>query len=202
VASATAHYQLNNGRKWPFVVANLRANAPTGRGPFDIMRSPSTGAELELATGSGYWTVEPSLTFILPSDPAVIFANLGYQHNAAVSPDVMVGSATVREFNPGDAIKMSVGVGLSLNERLALNFGYEQNYFLETRTLIEQVDPNTLEIVTQLDEQPSAIVGSFLFGGSYTVNKRLSLNLNTAFGATDQAPDMRVSLKARIKLFD
>jgi len=198
----SAHYQLNNGRKWPFVIANLRANAPTGRGPFDIARNPSTGTELELATGSGYWSVEPSLTFILPSDPAVIFANIGYQHNIGVQPDASVGPATIREFNPGDAIKVSLGVGLSLNERLALNFGYEQNYFLETTTLIEQFDPNIMEIVTQFDEQPAAIVGSFLFGGSYKVNSRLSLNLNSAFGATDQAPDMRISLKARVKLFD
>ncbi|MEM9495970.1 MAG: LysM peptidoglycan-binding domain-containing protein [Pseudomonadota bacterium] len=196
------HYQLNRGRKWPFAIANVRVNAPTGRGPFDIERTVE-GAETELATGSGYWSIEPSLTFILPVDPAVIFGNIGYQYNKPTSPNAVVGQgATILEFDAGDAVKTSLGVGLSVNDRMNLSFGYDQSYFMRTTSQIQVIDPNTMEVNLANQTQPSTVIGSFLFGGSYAINRRTSINVNTAFGATDGAPDMRVSLRARVRLFD
>lgn len=196
------HYQINDGRKFPYVVANLRAKAPTGRGPFDLDRNPATGVETELATGSGYWTVEPSFTFILPSDPAVIFANIGYQYNQPITPDEQVAPGNiVREFDAGDAIRASIGVGLSLNERLSVNFGYDQTNFFNTTSLIEALN-SAGDTVFQVRRQPSSTVGAFLFGGSYALNDSIRLNVNTAIGATDEAPDMRISLRAQVRLFD
>ena len=52
----------------------------------------------------------------------------------------------------------------------------------------------------RMTESPATTVGSFMFGGSYAVTDRFRLNLNAAFGATDEAPDMRVSLRAQYKL--
>lgn len=194
------HYQLNRGVNFPYAIVNVRAKAPTGVGPFEVPRDPNNGVELELPTGSGYWSIEPSLTLILPSDPAVIFGNIGYQANLRSLPDAIVGSTIIREFDAGDAIRASLGIGVSLNERTSVNFGYDSSYFFRTHTLIESM--NMGEIVLTDVRQPSATVGSFLFGGSYAVNDRVRLNLNAAFGATDEAPDMRVSLKAVFKLFD
>lgn len=196
-----AHYQLTDGSGFPYTIANLRAKAPTGEGPFDVDRT-SQGVELDAATGSGFWTLEPSVTFILPTDPAVFYANIGYQHNFAISPDEQVGSAIVREFNPGEAIRTSLGVGLSVNERLSLNFGYDQSHFFPTTLLLETVNANTGEIIFTRARQPRVTVGSFGVGGSYYVNDRLRLNLNTSFGATDEAPDLRLLLRAQVKLFD
>ncbi|WP_425409206.1 LysM peptidoglycan-binding domain-containing protein [Hyphococcus sp.] len=246
------HYQLNNGTKLPYTIANVRVKTPTGEGPFDVDRDLNTGIETELATGSGFWTVEPSLTFILASDPASLYANIGYQMNMSTSPNQvivdttgspMIGTTLVRqtleEFNPGDALRTSIGVGLSLNERLSLNFGYDQSYFFKSsnefeiltrRPLFETmidgmgdevlvinpatdqpipiVDENNQQVYAEPDitmltrETNSATVGSFLFGGSYAVNDRLRINLNGAIGATDQAPDARVSVRASYRLFD
>jgi len=222
------HYQVNNGKKFPYTIVNMRAKAPTGDGPFDVDREAS-GIETELATGSGYWTVEPSLTFILPSDPAVIFANVGYQLNMSTSPDAVITrngdgepTQTVLDFDPGDAIRTSFGVGLSLNDRLSVNFGYDQSHILRTtssREIIVQdpildsegefvFDDNGFQIFGPpraefIDSaQPAATVGAFLFGGSYAVSDRVRINFNTAVGATDEAPDIRVSLRAQIRLFD
>ena len=236
------HYQLNEGKKWPYLIANLRAKAPTGKGPFDIERALN-GQETELATGSGYWSIEPSLSFILPSAPASIFGNIGYQANLSVSPDQLLASSTAESFtgpfdpvamqtiptgitavqtdsrilelNPGDAITASLGVGLSLNERLSMNFGYDHRYFLSTKTTRQDtVTTRTLtldrDIITEDVEtleprrlsQNASTVGSFLFGASYLVNDRMRLNLNTGIGATDEAADFRVSLRAQIKLSD
>ncbi|MGE0408627.1 MAG: LysM peptidoglycan-binding domain-containing protein [Amphiplicatus sp.] len=199
-AEMGVHYQLNRGIKFPYLIANLRAKAPTGKGPYEISRTTNRGAELELPTGSGYWTIEPSLTFILPTSPAVIFGNVGYQVNMAASPDARVGGATIREFDAGDAIRTSLGVGLSLNERLSINLGYDQSVFLKTHTLTETPGAGG-PVLTDI-AQPSATVGSFLFGGSYALSNRTRINLNAAFGATDEAPDMRISLRAQWRLFD
>ena len=193
------HYQLNRGRRFPYAIANIRAKAPTGRGPFDVNRD-SRGLETELATGSGFWTIEPSMTFILSSDPAVLFANVGYQANLSTSPNTLVGVSSIREFKPGDAIRTSLGLGLSLNERLSLNLAYDQSYFFETQTLSEA--PAGDATVRTISTQPATTVGSFLFGGSYAVTDRLRINFNTALGATDEAPDARVTLRAQYKLFD
>ncbi|MEL7488181.1 MAG: LysM peptidoglycan-binding domain-containing protein, partial [Pseudomonadota bacterium] len=205
-----ARYQLNNGGKWPYVIANLRAKAPTGNGPFDVDRAPN-GLETELATGSGFWTIEPSLSFLLPTDPAVIFGNIGYQANLSTSPDLLLSSSPteeqrITEFKPGDAISASLGVGLSLNDRLSVNFGYDHRYFFRTQSVreITTVDPllGITDVTTATLRQEPTTVGNFLFGGSYVVNDKLRLNLNTGFGATDEAPDFRVSLRAQIRLKD
>jgi hypothetical protein len=185
----------------------MRAKAPTGLGPFEVERE-ANGIETELATGSGYWTIEPSMTFILPSDPAVIFANIGYQLNMSTSPDAVLrtlsdGTPTqiIREFDPGDAIRTSIGVGLSLNERVSVNFGYDQSHILATNTL-RDIRDNLGVLVPTATRQPASTVGAFLFGGSYAVSDRLRINFNTAIGATDEAPDVRVSLRAQFRLFD
>ena len=193
------HYQLNRGRRFPYAIANLRAKAPTGRGPFDVRRDQS-GLESELATGSGFWTIEPSMTFILSSDPAVLFGNVGYQANLSASPNEMIGTAVVREFRPGDAIRTSLGLGLSLNERLSVNFAYDQSYFFESETIADLIQDGAS--VTTVSTQPATTVGSFLFGGSYAVTDRLRINFNSALGATDEAPDARVTLRAQYRLFD
>jgi LysM repeat protein len=198
-AEVGLHYQLTNGKGFPFTVLNMRAKAPTGTGPFDVERSAASGVELELPSGSGFWTLEPSVTFILPADPAVIFANLGYQANLSTSPDAALGNVFVREVSPGDAVRASVGIGLAVNDRFSMSFGYDQSSFFATKTRLELADDPGVFVTSS--QQP-AMVGSFLFGGSYTVNDRIRLNLNTAFGATDEAPDMRISLRAQIRLFD
>lgn len=195
------HYQLTDGIDYPYAIANLRAKAPTGEGPFDVDRN-SAGIELDAATGSGFWTIEPSVTIILPSDPAVFYANLGYQKNFGVSPDEQVGAAIIREYDPGDAIRASLGVGLAINERLSLNFGYDQSQYFRTRLLIETIDTLSGAVVLTSARQPRVTVGSFGIGGSYFVNDNLRLTLNSSFGATDEAPDMRLVLRAQVRLAD
>lgn len=247
-ASFGLHYQLNNGRNFPYTIVNLRAKAPTGEGPFDIDRDIN-GFDTELATGSGFWTIEPSLSFILPTSPAVVFANVGYQKNLSVSPNAMIApDTTLTRFEPGDAIRTSLGVGLSVNERMSLSFGYDQSNFFKSRSMIrddavftpldadndgrQDIRRNAMgepldvggNVITlnpdgsipgnispdflfegpftefRMTESPATTVGSFMFGGSYAVTDRFRLNLNAAFGATDEAPDMRVSLRAQYKL--
>src|SRR3546814_3695635 len=70
--------QINSGLDdWPIFIGNLRYKSPSGEGPFDVDRD-ANGLESELATGSGFHGIEPSVTILYPNDPAVFFANFGY----------------------------------------------------------------------------------------------------------------------------
>jgi LysM repeat protein len=197
---AGVHYQLTDGQGFPYTILNLRAKAPTGVGPFEVDTDPASGLDINLATGSGFWTLEPSVTFILPTDPAVIFANVGYQANLTDYPDRRQGDVIVREFRPGDAVRVGLGLGLAVNDRFSISMGYDHSSFLSTRLLVEDLSGPT-PAFSWRKLRPTT-VGSLLVGGSYAVNDRLRINLNTAFGATDSAPDIRVNLKAQIRLFD
>lgn len=187
------HYQLNRGRDgWPYFVANLRAQSDTGEGPYDV------DPDDEAPTGSGFWGVEPSLTVIYPSDPAVLFANVGYVHNFAsdVNQTFSSGSGAVRveRVDPGDSIRASFGVGFALNEQLSLSFGYEHNWIAGTEQ--EQRDLSSGEKSTM--ESDDFQVGSLLFGVSLGLADNIGLNVNVAVGVTDEAPDARVTVRMPI----
>lgn len=187
------HYQINRGANdWPFFVANLRVQSDTGEGPYDV--DPAD----EAPTGSGFWGIEPSLTVIYPSDPAVLFANIGYVHNFASDVDQTFSSGTggirVERVDPGDSIRASFGVGFALNERLSLSFGYEHNWIAGTEQ--EQRDLSTGEKSTM--ESDDFQVGSLLFGASLGLADNVGLNVNVAVGVTDEAPDARITVRVPI----
>lgn len=184
-----AHYQINDGQNdWPFFIANLRYKSTTGTGPFDIGRDGS-GIPTELATGSGFHGIEPSLTIIYPTDPAVLFANIGYLVNLPSDVNTTVGGATIGEVDPGDSIGISFGVGFALNEKLSLNLGYQHDFVLETSTETNGTTVNS----------DTLSVGSFLFGGSYRLSDRVGLNLTVQVGATADAPDSRIILRVPVR---
>src|SRR5262249_50675202 len=63
-------YQLTDGTNGrPYLIAGLQAIAPTGSNPFLVPRD-ALGNQLKAATGAGFWGVSPSVTAILPTDPA------------------------------------------------------------------------------------------------------------------------------------
>ncbi len=184
-----AHYQINEGRDdWPFFIANLRYKSTTGTGPFDIARDGS-GIPLELATGSGFQAIEPSLTVIYPTDPAVLFANIGYLINLPEDVNTTIGGATIGRVDPGDSIGVSFGVGFAMNEKLSLNLGYQHDFVFETTTETNGVDV----------QSETLSVGSFLFGGSYRLSDMVSLNLTVQIGATVDAPDSRIIFRVPVR---
>lgn len=185
-----AHYQINDGSDgWPFFIANLRYKSNTGDGPFDIERD-SSGLATELATGSGFHALEPSITAIYPTDPAVLFANVSYLFNFEDSVDKDVGGQFIEDVDPGDSVGISFGVGFALNEEFSLSFGYQHDWVFETDTEIRGVG-------TEKSDEFS--VGSLLVGGAFRVNDRVGLNLTSEIGATDDAPDVRLILRVPIR---
>lgn len=185
---AAVRYQINGGERGrPIFIAGLRVKSDTGEGPFDIDRD-EFGIATRLATGSGFWGVEPSLSFLYPSDPAVIFGSLSYFAHLPRDIDKTEGDIHIGKVDPGDAIGLSIGFGFSLNPRFSFSLGYKHNY----------IRPTSSELNGITEKSDSLQVGALQFGMSYLLNDRYSLNGNFEFGVTEDAPDMRFVLRLPI----
>lgn len=186
----SVHYQMNRGAGgWPFLVGNLRYKSATGDGPFDVARD-ADGIETELATGSGFHAVEPSITALFPTDPAVLFGNLGYLFALEEDVDRSFTSSgndpqTVQTFDPGDAVRMSFGMAYAMNAAASFTLGYKHDFIQKTETVINDVTLSS----ASLD------VGALLLGFSYRLNERANMNVNLELGMTADAPDVSMTLR-------
>lgn len=184
------HFQLSSGGGGlPFLVGNLRVKSDTGKGPFEVRRN-STGTEEELPLGSGFWAIEPSLTFLLPSDPVVFFGNIGYLWNIARDVNKTIGSPSggsvfIGNVNPGDAVRVGFGMGTALNERVSLSLGYQHDFIAETKTVADNVK----------NDSERLSVGTFSFGVNFKVREDVAINVGVAIGVTEDAPDVGISLR-------
>ncbi|MNU68255.1 hypothetical protein D3C71_576170 [compost metagenome] len=181
-------YQINGGERGrPIFIGGLRVKSNTGEGPFDIPRD-EFGVASRLATGSGFWGVESSLSFLYPSDPAVIFGSLSYFAHLPKDINKTEGEVLIGEVDPGDAIGMSIGFGFSLNPKFSFSLGYKHSY----------IRPTTSELNDLTEKSDDLQVGALQFGMSYLLTDRFSLNGNFEFGVTEDAPDMRFVLRLPI----
>jgi len=188
-------YQLNKGLDgWPFFIFNLRGKTTTGTDPFEVDRRELTIEDddgnlvtigevfKEQPTGSGFWAVEPSITMIAPSDPAVFYGNLSYLWNMERDVNEEIGRV-----DPGDGVGLSFGMGVGVNDRISLSLGYDHTVIFET----ERENDSGLE--PQFDYLQ---VGSYQFGFSTPV-----ANLSVAVGATEAAPDIQVEVRKPFRFF-
>ncbi len=178
----------------PFVVGNLRIKSDTGSDPFEIATSSTLSDEprfsTELPTGSGFWSVNPSLTFIYPSDPVVFFGSIGYlwtiEDDKGTSVDAEGNILGFGRVDPGDAFRASFGVGLGLNERSSLSIGFQLDQFTKTRIETASVPSIAGSDVT---------IGRLLIGYSLRRANGSPFNLAIGIGTTDDAPDTDVTIR-------
>ncbi|MFD2228538.1 transporter [Alkalimarinus sediminis] len=186
-------YQLNDGLDgYPYFVSNLRIKSDTGKSPFETSRRQLKNEDGDVigvvfdekATGSGFWSVQPGITAMYPSDPAVLYGSVSYLWNLEDDKGVENGGV----IDPGDAIGFSFGIGFSVNEKTSFSLGYDHNIILNTK--IEN-SPDLSD--STFDRFHS---GSFLVGISQAVAKSTSVNLSLSIGVTEYAPDMQLTLRA------
>lgn len=204
-----AHYQLTNAPI--YTVANVRLKTPTGQGPFDV-NYDANGNPDELATGSGFWGVQPSITAIFPTDPVVFFGTFGYTINLAddidetttlvpTTPGSLPINTTIGEVNPGDSVNIALGMGLSLNEQFSMSLGFKYDFIFNTTqevTIIDQNNPAN-NIIGGEVETDTLHAASFLVGWAYQINEMVGVNMNFEVGATDDANDFAVRLGVPIR---
>ena len=189
-------YQMNDGKQgWPFLIGNLRYKANNADGPYDVPYDANNIAT-RLPTGTGFQTVEASVTAIKVSDPAVLFGNLGYVYDMSRNINRDFNSTYVGEVDPGDAINALVGVAFAINQDTSFSLGYKHSYVFSTTQ--HSVDLSSGTPFTT--SSGSAQVGTLNIGLSYVLTPSTTLNFNIAAGVTNDAPDVDLTLRIPIQI--
>ena len=191
---ATARYQLNMpGNEGPFYVGSLRLKTRTGTDPFEVPTSSSVsglrgeGLQLRLPSGSGFVALQPALTVLVPSDPAVFFGSLSYLHNLSrrnVDRSTDQGPERIGDVAPGGIFGFNFGMGLALNERSSFSLGYDHS----------AIGPTRINGVTAADSVRLQL-GTLLLGYSYRIDSKRTLSLTLGAGLTRDTPDVSLSLR-------
>lgn len=189
-AELAIRYQLNEakGPEQPIYVANLRVKSNTGRGPFDIGYD-EFGVATGLTTGSGFWGVQGGMSFLMPSDPVVLYGGASYLYHIPANVDKLVGGAFVGRVDPGDALSVNLGFGFSVNPRFSFSLGYGHSIIFPTKT----------EIGGTNQRSSMAHVGSLSIGTSYRMSERQSFSIGLELGMTSDAPDMSIALRLPLR---
>lgn len=191
----SVHYKITPfSAPGPYYTANLRVKTHTGDGPFDVPRrkvfadtdnDPNTPDTLvgeffqKQPTGSGFYSIEPSITVAYPTDPAVLYGSFGYMFNLSHESGTAAG-----EIDPGDTINLNLGMGFAINETTSFNMGYGHSVILKSN-IESGNDPSNFDRFH---------VGSLKFGVNIRLEANRSANVNISVGATSDAPDMQLSL--------
>ncbi|WP_199536062.1 acetate kinase [Dyella solisilvae] len=203
---ATARYQINvGGPDKAFYVGWLRVKSATGKDPFQVttdciqrcvenvinevdLSATGTGLPLEQPTGTGFWSIQPGVTWLYPTDPVVFFGNLSYLYNVPrdnVSRKILLGGTEeLGKIKEGNIADVSIGMGLSLNEKASISIGYDQSFVGVTKQNGQTV-PGSVKTV----------LGTLLIGGSWRLNDKRTLNFTLGVGVTRDTPDATVTVR-------
>ncbi len=195
-------HQINDGgADKPFYVAGLRVKTRTGRDPFEVVtdctrrcvgeNATGTGLPLDLPTGSGFYGIQPNLTWLFPSDPAIFFGSVSYLHNVkrdGISRRVLNGEVEpLGEVRPGGVFGFNFGMGIALNDKASLSLGYDHSSMGRTKQ-------NGVTVPGSVRTQ----LGTLLMGFSYRLSEQRAVNVTIGAGLTRDTPD--VSLSVRLPL--
>jgi len=197
-----ARYQLNDGGvDKPFFIGGLRFKSRTGKDPFEVITDcttrcvgenvTGTGLPLELPTGSGFYSLQPSVTWLFPSDPAVFFGSFSYLHNfkrSNIERTVLSGvKEPLGEIAPGGVFGFNFGMGLALNDKASFSLGYDHNSVGRTKQAGRAV-PGSVRMQ----------LGTLLVGYSYRLTDKKTLSVAVGAGVTRDTPD--VTLMVRVPM--
>jgi hypothetical protein len=196
---AAARIQLNaGGPDRAYFIGGLRYKSRTGRDPFEVVTDcqtrcvgqnvTGTGLPLSLPTGSGFRSLQPSLTWLLPSDPAVFFGSVSYTRNFQrrdVYRTVLAGQREpLGDIKAGDVLGFNLGMGLALNDKASLSLGYDHSTVDRTRQN-GQVIPGSVRVQ----------LGTLLIGASYRLDPRRTINVSVGAGLTRDTPDVTLTVR-------
>lgn len=197
----TGRYQLNQGGPdTPYYIGGLRFKSRTGKDAFETPVSATVegarvgqGLQTELPTGSGFYTLQPSLTALFPSDPAVFFGSVSYQYNfkrtgvvqkRSDGPDQEIG-----EVQAGGVFGFNLGMGLAINDRASFSLGYDHQSVAKPK-INGSAPANAVRVQ----------LGQLLVGYSYRLSDKQSVNFSLGAGLTRDTPDLTLSLRVPFTL--
>ncbi|UTV29757.1 transporter [Photobacterium atrarenae] len=189
---AAFKYQINM-QEAPYWIGSLRFKSTTGKSPYDVPVNNLNDFE-ELPTGSGFPSIEPGISMIMPIDPAVIFMNFSYIWNIKddVEVDITVADEDgqnaqdirVDTIDLGDTIGFSAGMGFAVNPKFSFSIGLSHKTILKSKI---NGSTATDAKLLQLD--------SLSFGANYAVDRDTTINIGATAGLTADAPDFQLSVR-------
>ncbi len=197
----TSAYKLfNETVSRPDIVWNLSIKAPTGSHPYGtptVTKSVTnaTGTDTvtypkELPTGSGLWSISNSLSFVKTTDPAILFANVGYTHNLDGSFDDISSTSGDQpgDVRLGDSVFYGLGMAFAMNERMSMSLSVSQRISQKSETRLEGSDWNDI-----FGSDGNA--ATFNTGITYALSDKLSMSTTLGIGLTPDAPDFSLGIK-------
>jgi hypothetical protein len=189
----TARYQFNDGgADSPYYIGTLRVKTRTGSDPFESEVSTGvsgfrSGIETELATGSGFYGVQPGLTMLYPSDPAVFFGSISYLYSferSDLRQRTDNGDLDIGDVQPGGVFQFNFGMGLALNERSSFSIGYDHSSVGKLR-----------QNGKALEDAVTVQLATLLLGFSYQLEQGRSFNISLGTGLTADTPDVTLTMR-------
>ena len=192
----TARHQINDGGiDKPFLIGSLRFKSRTGTDPFDALTTRNItglrdGLPITLPTGSGFYGLQPALTALFASDPAVFFGTVSYLHSFARSNVIRQtdgGPEDLGKIQPGGVFGFNFGMGLGLNEKSSFSVGYDHSSV-----------GKTLQNGTAAADGVRLQLGTLLLGYSYRLNPQRTLSVSLGAGLTRDTPDVTLTVRMPI----
>ena len=191
-------YQLNQPRAdRPYLIGSLRFKSRTGKDPFDVVtdcqtrcigNTTGTGLPLDLPTGSGFYSLQPSLTWLMASDPAVFFGGISYTYNFGrddISRQVLNGQREyIGSIKPGNIWGLNFGMGMALNDRSSFSMGLDLSSIGRTKQ-------NGSSVASSVRAQ----IATLQLGYSYRLSQRTTLNVSVGAGLTRDTPDLTLTVR-------
>jgi len=189
----TGRYQFNDGGlDKPFYVGSLRFKSRTGKDPFEVETSRNIlglrdGVQTSLPTGSGFYGLQPALTVLYPSDPAVFFGTVSYLYSfkrSNVTRMTDSGTENLGDIQPGGVFGFNFGMGLGLNDKSSFSIGYDHASVGKTKQ-------NGVSAADSVRVQ----LGTLLLGYSYRISSERTLSVSLGAGLTRDTPDVTLTVR-------
>jgi hypothetical protein len=179
------YHLVKEKRTIPDVIVNLGFKAPTGKDPYGLETEGTPARAVEFPTGTGHWGASGGLIFIKTSDPAILSLNVSYFYNATRNVGIE-GGIDYGKIDLGDSIECSLGILFALNEKLSLQFSYDQKFTEKSKQNGEKL------VGTDVN------ASVFNVGVTYAISNKLSFDMVIGIGLTEDAPDVTLQFRLPI----
>jgi hypothetical protein len=208
-------YQFLYEQDWyPDMTLRIGATAPTGRSQFDIFdniaaEGPLNNVEEFLtrlndegaALGTGRWFIDASISGVKALDPAILFGTLGYSYSPPVTETLIRIAANAvtggvelipepieSNLGPVNQISQSLGMAISLNNRISMNFSFSNLYRFSTKVDGQEIPDSSIN------------VANLNLGFNLALTPQVTTNVTGTVGLTDDAPDFAFTLTTPVSI--
>ena len=208
-------YQFLYEDDWyPDMTLRIGATAPTGKSQFDIFEDIAAGGPIAnveefltrlsdqgSALGTGRWFIDTSISGVKALDPAILFGTLGYSYSPPVSEtliqisaNAVTGGVTLipepvqSNLGPVNQISQSLGMAISLNNRISMNFSFSNLYRFSTKVDGQKIPDSNIN------------VANLNLGFNLAFTRHVSTNVTGSVGLTSDAPDFAFTLTTPVSI--